>query len=163
MLAIISAVAKNNVIGIKNGLPWKLSGDLKYFSRITSGKTVLMGKNTFFSIVNILGKPLPNRRNLVLSETKEGIIGAEVINNWQKVLELAKKEDIYVIGGANVYKQAIPCADRLYITEVDCSPKGDAFFPEFDKNNWELTSEDKHLKDIANEYNYTFKIYERNK
>lgn len=161
MISIISAVAKNGIIGIKNSLPWKLSGDLKYFAKITTGKTVLMGRNTFLSIVNILGKPLPNRRNLVLSETKEGITGAEIFDSWEKVLELAKTEEVFVIGGANVYKQAIQFADKLYITEVDCSPEGDVSFPEFDKNNWQLISEEPYLKDDKNEYNYNFKIYIR--
>ena len=110
-ISIISAVAQNGVIGIKNGLPWKLSGDLKYFAKITTGKTVLMGRNTFLSIVSMIGKPLPNRRNLVLSETKEGITGAEIFNSWEKVLELAKTEEVFVIVGANVYRQAIQFAD----------------------------------------------------
>ena len=159
MISIISAVAKNGIIGIKNSLPWKLSGDLKYFAKTTTGKTVLMGRNTFLSIVSMIGKPLPNRRNLVLSETKEGITGAEIFDNWEKVLELAKTEEVFVIGGANVYKQAIQFADKLYITEVDCTPEGDVSFPEFDKNDWNLISEEPHLKDEKNEYNYNFKIY----
>ncbi len=159
MISIISAVAKNGVIGIKNGLPWKLSGDLKYFAKITTGKTVLMGHNTFLSIVNMLGKPLPNRRNLVLSKTEEKVIGAEIFSNWEKILELAKNEEVFVIGGANVYKQAIQFADKLYLTEVDCTPEGDVSFPEFDKNNWNLISEEKHQKDEKNEYNYNFKVY----
>ncbi len=162
-ISIISAVAKNGIIGIKNGLPWKLSGDLKYFAKITTGKTVLMGRNTFLSIVKMLGKPLPNRRNLVLSEKKDDITGAEVLDNWQKVLDLAKTEEIFIIGGANVYRQALPYADRLYITEVDCSPEGDVSFPEINKDNWNLISEEKHLKDAVNEYNYNFKIYDRKK
>ncbi len=162
-ISIISAVAKNGVIGIKNGLPWKLAGDLKYFSKITTGKTVLMGRNTFLSILNILDQPLPNRRNLVLSEKKDDITGAEIFDSWQKVLDLAKNEEIFVIGGANVYKQAIPFADKLYITKVNCSPEGDVFFPEFNKNDWHLINEEPHLKDEKNEYNYTFKVYERKK
>lgn len=134
-ISIISAVAKNGIIGIKNNLPWKLSGDLKYFAKTTTGKTVLMGRNTFISIVNMIGKPLQNRRNLVLSETKDGLLGAdEVLNNWEKILEIAKTEEVFVIGGANVYKQAIKFADKLYLTEVDCTPEGDVSFPEFNKN-----------------------------
>lgn len=161
MISIISAVAKNGVIGIKNGLPWKLSGDMKYFAKITTGKIVVMGRNTFLSIVNILGKPLPNRRNIVLSETKNDISGAEVLDNWEKVLNLAETEEIFIIGGANVYKQALPHADKLYITEVDCSPDGDVYFPKFDEKNWDLTSEEPHSKDEKNEYNYNFKIYSK--
>lgn len=159
MISIISAVAKNGIIGIKNSLPWKLAGDLKYFSKITTGKTVLMGRNTFFSIVKMLGKPLPNRRNLVLSEINDGITGAEVLDSWPKVLDLAKTEDIFVIGGANVYRQAMPYAEKLYITEVDCSPDGDVTFPEFDKGDWNLINEEPHTKDDKNEYDYNFKVY----
>jgi len=162
-ISIISAVAKNGIIGIKNSLPWKLSGDLKYFAKTTTGKTVLMGRNTFLSIVSMIGKPLPNRRNLVLSETKEGITGAEIFDSWEKVLELAKNDEVFVIGGANVYKQAIQFADKLYITEVDCTPEGDVSFLEFNNQNWSLVSEEPHFKDERNEYNYNFKIYERKK
>lgn len=159
MISIISAVAKNRVIGINNTLPWKLSGDLKYFSRITTGKTVLMGRNTFLSIVNMLGRPLPNRENLVLSETQNGIEGAQIIDSWQKILDLAKVKEIFIIGGASVYKQALPYADKLYLTEVDCTPIGDVFFPEFDKTKWNLVSEEKHQKDEKNDYDYIFKVY----
>lgn len=162
-ISIISAVAKNGIIGVKNGLPWKLSGDLKYFAKTTTGKTVLMGRNTFLSIVSMIGKPLPNRRNIVLSESAEGINGAEILNSWDKVLELARTEEIFVIGGASVYKQAIPYADKLYITEVDCSPEGDVSFPEFDKKDWNLISEEPHQKDEKNEYDYNFKVYDRKK
>jgi dihydrofolate reductase len=122
-----------------------------------------MGRNTFLSIVKMIGKPLPNRRNLVLSETKEGLTGAEIFDNWEKIFELAKNEEVFVIGGANVYKQAIQFADKLYITEVDCTPEGDVSFPEFNKNDWNLVSEEPHLKDDKNEYNYNFKIYDRKK
>lgn len=160
-ISIISAVAKNGIIGVKNGLPWKLSGDLQYFSKVTTGKTVLMGRNTFLSIQTILGKPLPNRRNLVLSEIKDGIQGAEILDSWQKVLDLSEKEEIFVIGGANVYKQALPFTDKLYITRVDCTPEGDVSFPELKKSEWNLLSEEKHKKDAQNEYNYTFEIYSK--
>ena len=161
MISIIAAVAKNGVIGIKNGLPWKLSGDMKYFSKTTTGKTVLMGKNTFFSIVNMLGKPLPNRKNLVLSQSANDIEGAEVLKSWKEVLNRSKKEEIFIIGGASVYAQAMPDADKLYITEVDSEPEGDAYFPSFSKNDWKLISEEKHMRDEKNDHNYTFKVYER--
>lgn len=163
MLAIIAAVAKNNVIGIKNELPWKLNGDMKYFSKITTGKTVLMGKNTYISILNKLGKPLPNRKNVILSRTEKDLSGCETINNLQNFIENNKGEEIFVIGGESIYKQTIPLADRLYITEVDYNSEGDAFFPKFDINEWQLISEEKHLKDEKNECDYNFKIYDRKK
>lgn len=163
MLSIIAAVAKNNVIGINNNLPWKLSGDLKYFSKTTTGKSVLMGKNTFLSIINILGKPLPNRKNYVLSRTEKYLEGVEIVTDLQDFSKNNQDEEVFIIGGASVYNQALPLVNRLYITEVDCAPKGDAFFPEFDINDWQLISEEKHLKDDKNEYNYNFKIYDRKK
>lgn len=163
MLSIIAAVAKNKVIGINNQLPWKLSADLKYFSKITTGKSVLMGRKTFFSILNMLGKPLPNRKNYVLSKTENQLEGVQVIKDLEDFLKHNQDEEVFIIGGASVYSQALPLVDRLYITEVDCTPAGDAFFPEFDINNWQLTSEEKHLKDDKNEYNYSFKIYDRKK
>ena len=122
-----------------------------------------MGRNTFLSILNILGKPLPNRKSFVLSEKNDGVTGAKIFDSWEKVLNLAKKEEIFVIGGANVYKQAVPYADKLYITEVDCAPEGDVSFPDFDEDDWKLVSEEKHAKDDKNEYNYTFKVYDRKK
>jgi len=158
---IIVAIAKNGIIGKNNELLWKLSADLKYFSKLTTGKTVVMGRNTFFSIFKMLGKPLPNRRNIVLSETKDGLTNVEIFDSWEKVLNLSKTEELFIIGGANVYKQALPHTNKLYITEVDCSPEGDVSFPDFDKNNWILLSEEPHLKDDKNEYNYNFKIYQK--
>ncbi len=160
-LSIISAVAENGVIGMKNCLPWKLSGDMKYFSKITTGKTVIMGKNTFLSILNILGKPLPNRKSVVLSSSLKKIEGAEIIKDLKDIERISKDEELFVIGGASIYKQTLPLANKLYITEVSCKCDGDTFFPEFNKNNWELISEERHLKDEKNEYDYNFKIYER--
>jgi dihydrofolate reductase len=160
-ISIISAVAENGVIGTKNGLPWKLSGDMKYFSKITTGKTVVMGKNTFLSILKILGKPLPNRKSIVLSSALDKIEGAEIIKDIENIKGIAKDEEVFIIGGASVYKQTLPLANKLYITEVTCNCEGDAFFPEFDKKDWNLVSEEKHTKDEKNEYDYNFKVYER--
>jgi dihydrofolate reductase len=161
MLSIIAAAAKNNVIGINNDLPWKLSGDLKYFAKTTTGKSVLMGRKTFLSIFNRLGKPLPNRKNYVLSRTEDSIEGAEIVKDIKEFLQKHEGEDIFVIGGASVFETAIPMAGKLYITEVDCEPYGDVFFPKLNMNDWKLISEEKHEKDEKNEYNYNFKIYER--
>jgi len=161
MISIIVAIAKNNVIGKNNDLPWRLSGDLKNFAKITTGKSVLMGKKTFQSIFNRLGKPLPNRKNYVLSRTENSIEGVEIVRDINEFLQKHKDEDVFVIGGVNAFETALPITDRLYITEVDYSPEGDAFFPKFNINDWKLISEEKHTKDEKNEYNYTFQIYER--
>lgn len=161
MLAIIVAIGKNNVIGLNNELPWKLSGDLKYFAKITTGKSVLMGKNTFQSIINRLGKPLPNRKNYVLSSTLTSIDNIEIVTDLQKFIADHKDEEIYAIGGASVYQAVLPNTYKMYITEVDYAGPGDTFFPTFNRDEWKLVSEEKHDADDKNEYNYTFKTYER--
>ncbi len=163
MLSIIAAVAKNNVIGLNNDLPWKLSADLKYFAKTTAGKSVLMGRKTFQSIFNRLGQPLPNRKNYVLSRTDDFIAGVEMVRDLPGFLAEHKEEEMFVIGGASVYELILPIADRLYITEVDCKPAGDVFFPEIKTGVWQLISEEKHARDEKNQYNYTFKIYDRKK
>ena len=163
MLSIIAAVAQNRVIGINNDLPWKLSGDMKYFAKTTTGKSVLMGRKTFESIFNKLGQPLPNRKNYVLSRTENFLEGVEIIRDLPDFVKKHKNEEVFVIGGASIYELALPLADKLYLTEVDAKPKGDAFFPEFDINKWQLISEEKNQRDEKNEYNYTFKIYARQK
>lgn len=160
-ISLIVAVAKNGVIGINNKLPWKLSADMKYFAKITTGKTVVMGKKTYLSIMEMLGKPLPNRKNIVLSNSMEKTEGVEIAKDIKTIEDLAKKEEIFIIGGESIYKQLLLLANKLYITEVSCEPDGDAFFPKFDTNDWYLTSEEKHFADKKNEYDYNFKIYER--
>ncbi|MFA6095184.1 MAG: dihydrofolate reductase [Candidatus Paceibacterota bacterium] len=161
MISIILAVAENNAIGIKNKLPWNLSGDLKYFSKTTTGKTVVMGLNTYKSIISMIGKPLPNRKNVVLTLEKDPSIPDEQLTSIQEILDLGGKEDIFVIGGASVFAQTIPHADKLYITRVHGSPEADAFLKEIGMNEWKLISSDPHTKDEKNDYDYTFEIYER--
>ena len=163
MLSISAAIGKNNVIGINNDLPWKLSGDLKYFAKTTTGKSVLMGRKTFESILSKLGKPLPNRKNYVLSRTENYIDGVEIIKDLQTFANEKKNEEVFIIGGASVYEQALPLVDRMYLTEVEYEGAGDAFFPEFNPADWMLINEEKHEKDEKNEYNYSFKIYDRKK
>jgi dihydrofolate reductase len=163
MLFIIAAIGKNNIIGINNDLPWKLSGDLKYFAKTTTGKSVLMGRKTFDSILSKLGKPLPNRKNYVLSRTENFLEGVEIIKDLQAFEKQKKDEEVFIIGGASVYEQALPLVDKMYITEVECDCQGDAFFPKFNADEWNLISEEKHSKDEKNEYNYNFKIYDRKK
>ena len=163
MLSIIAAIGKNNVIGINNDLPWKLSADLKYFAKTTTGKSVLMGRKTFDSILARLGKPLPNRKNYVLSRTENSIDGVKIVKDLQTFADEKKDEEVFIIGGASVYEQALPLVDKMYITEVEYDGPGDAFFPKFNPAEWNLISEEKHLKDEKNEYNYNFKIYDRKK
>ncbi len=162
-ISVIAAVAENNVIGVKNGLPWRLPGDLKNFARLTTGKTVIMGSNTYKSILSILGKPLPNRRNVILIFNPDPAITDTQVTSWDEIKKLAEAEEIFIIGGASVYSQSLPFADKLYITRVHASPAGDAFFPEIPESEWRLTSMEMAEQQPKDEYSYIFEIYERRK
>ena len=155
-LAIIAAVAKNNVIGKRNALPWYIPEDLKRFKLLTTGKTVLMGRKTSDSIIQNLGKPLPNRKNVVITSQSDYRVpdGVVVYNNLKKALEELKNEEVMVSGGGEIYKQTIDFAEKLYITHVDKEVDGDVFFPEIDSNKWKKISEEKHE-------GFSFTEYER--
>ncbi len=163
MISIIAAIAENNCIGINNKLPWHLPGDLKNFARLTSNKTVVMGMNTYKSIVNALGKSLPNRTNIILTFEINQNIKERQMKSWEEVRKLAETEEVFVIGGGSVYKQALDFANRLYITRVHAKPFGDTFFPPIELNKWELKSSQPAIKQPNDECDYTFEIYERQK
>ncbi len=159
IISMIAAMAKNNVIGIKNGLPWDLPADMKHFREITSGKTVIMGARTFESI----GKALPKRRNIVITLDKNQIAeGAEIVFSLDEAIESCKNEgEVMIIGGASIYRQFLPKAQRVYLTVIDGKFEGDAFFPEMDMNEWKIVNEEKHEADEKNSHPYTFKVFER--
>ena len=160
MVAIVVAVAEGNVIGSRNDLPWYLPADLKHFKEITSGHTVVMGRTTFESILKRLGKPLPNRRNVVLTRDPAfASHGVEIIHNIEDIRSLG--DDIFVIGGAQVYAATIYLANRLYVTEVHTRIDGDAHFPAIDRAIWREASREKHFSDEKNQYAYDFVVYER--
>lgn len=160
MIAHVVAMAEHNVIGSKNDLPWYLPADLKHFKEVTSGHTVVMGRTTFESIVNRLGKPLPNRHNVVLTRDHSfHPEGVAVIHDPQDIRSLA--DAVYVIGGAQVYAATIAIADTLYITEVRASIKGDTQYPTIDRNIWREISREQHASDEKNPYNYDFVVYKR--
>lgn len=147
-LIIIAAVADNNVIGVGNSLPWNIAGDLKHFKKLTSGHTVVMGRKTYESIINRLKKPLPNRQNVVITSKKDYQVpeGVEIfsdIDNFLSKFDL-KKENIYIIGGATIYKQMLPLVDTLEITHVHDKPIGDVYFPEVDWSKWEEVKREEH-------------------
>ncbi len=153
-VSIVVAIAENNAIGKDNQLLWHLPADLKHFKAITSGHCIIMGRKTFESI----GKPLPNRRNIVISRT-DGleISGAEVKSSIQDALQLCRDEnEVFIIGGAEVYRSAMELVNRIYLTRVHEHYSGDTFFPEIDFNNWEETKVEKHLPDEKNRVAYTF-------
>ncbi|QQS19562.1 dihydrofolate reductase [Candidatus Saccharibacteria bacterium] len=160
MIAIVVAVAENGVIGSRNDLPWYLPADLKHFKKVTSGHTVVMGRTTFESIVARLGKPLPNRKNVVLSRDKSfEHKGASVIHDIQEIATLA--EDVYVIGGAQVYAAMLSSADMLYVTQVHANISGDAHFPGINPAQWQEVSRESHVADERNQYDYDFVVYKR--
>ncbi len=160
-ISLIAAVLKNRVIGKKNKLPWHLPADFAHFKKLTMGHPVIMGKNTFLSI----GKPLPNRTNIVLVNDGFTAEGCLIARSLDDALALAKKstggEEIFIIGGASVYAQFLPRANRLYLTFIDAGFDGDAYFPEWNKNEWREASREPHAPDEKNPYAYTFVTFER--
>lgn len=156
MLSIIAAVADNNIIGIKNGLPWNLPEDLKRFKEITTGKTVLMGRNTFLSIMNILKKPFPNRTNVVISnnhgdKVPEGVL---LYYDLEQALKDLSGKDVFVVGGTMIFSQMINRVDKLYITHVHQFPEGDVSFPKIDPKIWKKVWQEDHA-------GFSFANYER--
>ena len=139
--SLISAIADNNCIGKNNKIPWNIPEDFKYFKTTTLGKTCLMGQATFESILGYLGKPLPGRKTVVLSKDSnfKAPDDVRVYNDLEKAFEELKNEDVFICGGASIYKQTINRVDSLYITHVHQTVDGDVFFPEIDKNIWQET------------------------
>jgi dihydrofolate reductase len=138
-ISIVVAASENLVIGYKNALPWHISEDLKHFKQITINHSVVMGRKTFESI----GKPLKERRNIVIS--RDGTLkieGAEVVNSLDEAIHRTKNEnEIFIIGGEQIYKIAMPIATHMHITKVYNNIKGDAFFPAFDENEWKILTQ----------------------
>lgn len=159
-LTIIVAKAENNVIGNENQLIWHLPNDLKHFKNLTSGHPIIMGRKNFESI----GKPLPNRTNIVITRNSywnaEGVL---IANSLDEAIEKAKEFDleIFIIGGGNIYEQAMNLADVLVVTEVHHSFEGDTKFPEIDLNIWKEISREKFGKDEKHTFEYSFVLYER--
>lgn len=169
MLSIIVAIGKNGEIGKENTLLWDLPRDMKYFRETTSGCPVIMGRKTFESI----GRPLPNRRNIIITrDTEYKKEGVEVMHSLKDALALFSPSldkgrgleggvEVFIIGGAEIYKQAIEYADRLYITHVDESFEADTFFPEIDKNIWAEKNRKHYASDKDNKYAMDFVVYEK--
>jgi dihydrofolate reductase len=161
MISIIAAIGKNNDLGKKNELLWSLPADMKHFKETTTGHTVIMGQKTYESI----GRPLPNRKNIVLTkDTKFKAEGVEISDSLEKTIASFKDsdEEVFIIGGGQIYKQSLDYADKLYITHVDMEDKdADTFFPEIIPILWNEVSHVEHKKDDKNPYNYTFSIYEK--
>ncbi len=160
MITIIAAIANNNALGKDNDLIWHLPADLKRFKKVTSGHFILMGRNTFESI----GKPLPNRTSVIITRNNDYFKdGCLVANSIEEAVELSKEEDVFIIGGAQIYKQAIEkgLVDQLDITIVHHDFEADVFFPEIDLNIWKEVSREDCKADEKNKYDYSFVSYKR--
>lgn len=157
--ALIAALARNRVIGRDNRLPWRLPADLRFFKQTTMGKPLLMGRRTWESI----GRPLPGRRMIVLSrDPGYQAPGGAVARSLDEALDLAGAvSEIMVIGGAILYQQTLPQAERLYLTRVEADVPGDAWFPEWNEWNWRLVWEEAHPADMDHAWPYRFQRWER--
>jgi len=158
-LSIIAAMAENRVIGVNNTLPWRLPADLKHFRQITTGHHVIMGRRNYESI----GKPLPGRTNIVVTRNREyRAPGCVVTHSLAEALSCAQADpEIFIIGGAELYREAFADADRLYLTLVHANIGGDTWFPEFDTDRWDEISRERHESDDKNPYAYSFLVYDR--
>ena len=160
MITLVVALGRNREIGKDNQLLWQMPKDLKHFKDITSGHPIVMGRKTYESI----GKPLPNRTNIVVSRKEnwfeEGIL---IVGSLKEALKFAKKidEEVMVIGGADIFKQTIDLADKLEVTLVDEAFDADTFFPKIDTKDWVLVKDEVQETDEKNPYPFSFKTYER--
>jgi len=159
MISCIVAKAHHDVIGKSGALPWYLPADLRHFKDLTMGHTVVMGRKTFQSIIDRNRAPLPGRRNIVVTrDTSFSYPDVDVIND---IKEIARYDDCFIIGGAELWCQTLPIIDRLYVTEIDAEIDGDVYFPALDADTWREVSREPHHKDGKNPYDYDFVIYER--
>lgn len=158
-ITLIAAMDCNRVIGIDNKLPWRLPAEMAYFTKMTTGKTVLMGRKTCES----LPKPLVNRRNVVLTrQTDFAKEGYEYVHDLEEAVELAQSADLMVMGGAEIYKQLLPYADTVLLTEVHTAVEaGDAFFPELSEAEWELAESHFRASDEKNKFDFTTQVFKR--
>ena len=159
-LELIAAVARNGVIGRNGQLPWHLPDDLKHFKQLTLGHPILMGRRTYESI----GRPLPGRRNIVISETlKIAPEGTELASSPDAALHLLANHNgpAFIIGGAVLYQATLPRVQTLHLTEVDEDVQGDAFLPPIDKSQWRVVEEIVHPKDERHEMSFRFRTYQR--
>ena len=181
-ISLIAAASENNVIGKDNALPWHLPHDLAYFKRVTDGSPVIMGRKNYESIIAALGKPLPNRRNIIITRQEDlECEGCDVVHSLEEAIDAAKDhlstaschslsvsargeleviQEIFIIGGGQIYAEALPKADRVYLTRVHTEIEGDVFFPELGEE-WKEVSREHHEKDEEHAHAFTFMVFER--
>ncbi len=158
MISFIVAFDRDRVIGKNNRLPWHLPNDLARFKRITTGHTVVMGRKTYESI----GRPLPNRRNVILTRNKSfEAEGCEVVHTYEEVINRCRDEKCFIIGGSELFSLFWEDAERLYVTFIDASFDGDTFFPPIDERDWQLVSVEEGNVDEKNKYRHEFRLYVR--
>jgi dihydrofolate reductase len=155
MINIIVAASLNNVIGKDNKLLWRQSADLKRFKELTTGKTVVMGRKTYDSI----GKPLPNRRNIVITRQDIEIPGCEVVNSLEEALKL--DNEIFIIGGGEIYQKSIILAHKIFLTRIHVEVDGDTYFPQLSYYDWKMEMCESFQKDEKNQFDYQFINYVR--
>lgn len=154
MIALIVAFAKNQVIGNNGCIPWKIKGEQKRFKELTTGNVVIMGRRSYEEI----GKPLPNRKTIVISNTKNyDSEDCVTVKSLEEAIKLAGDKDIYISGGAKLYEEALPLVEKMYITEIDCDIKGDTYFPFFDEKNFVKEINERYEGEIP----YTYVTYTR--
>jgi dihydrofolate reductase len=164
-LSLLVAIAENGIIGREGELPWHIAADLRRFKRLTMGHAILMGRKTWESI----GRSLPGRTSIIITNQMNYDPGdgrTLVARSLDEAVELAKQADceqdhLFIIGGAAIYRDALPRADRLYLTRVHANVEGDVSFPPVDWSQWELREQSRHTADPLNDYDYTFEMYER--
>lgn len=158
MITLIAAIGKNNELGKDNQLLWHLPIDFKRFKTLTSHHTIIMGRKTFESLPGIL----PNRKHIVISRNKNlKIDNVVIVNSLKEALALTEKENVFIIGGGQIYHESIKIADALEITRVNISVNADTFFPKIDLNHWKLTFKEEHLKDEKHIYDFSFERFDR--
>ena len=159
IVSIIAAMDRNRLIGKRNQLPWHLPADLAHFKKVTMGKPIIMGRKTFESI----GRPLPGRTNIVLTRSVDfSAEGVSIVASLEQALALAAAEDeAVIIGGSSIYELALPQVDRLYLTYIENSFEGDAWFPDFDLGQWQIVASEEHSADKKNPCDYRFVTYQR--
>ena len=160
----VVALSNNNVIGVNNSLPWNLKTDLAHFKNYTSNKIIVMGRKTYESI----GRPLPDRINLIVSNTIKEINGAELFKSTEDAINKAKElcinknlDEIIIIGGGYLFRDTLSITNKLVLTKVDCDIEGDVFYPDVDLNEWEKLSSEHFTKDSDNDYDFTVITYEK--
>lgn len=166
IISLIAAASENNVIGARGNLPWKLPDDWKHFKELTSGHPIIMGRKTFASI----GRPLPNRRNIVITH-REGwsADGCDVVHSLDEAFRQAlsfelsalSASELFIIGGGEIYRQALPRADRIYLTRVHAMVEGDVTFPALPPSEWREVNREEHPADERHQHPFTFLVYER--